>query len=187
MVYQYSARSTNIVVKPFSPMVEGLTRDRDYKIQGYGEDEFLTITLEDDDFTTTSGADGLVVRSFNPNPVATATLTLQQTSESNFIFEQLRQSDRLILGSGMFNLSVVVPIVKSGLANVGLGASTTVSAIAWVEKQADYSFGKESGERAWTLKLANPQYEGSLAAQLANIGATVFNAGVSIANTVNVI
>jgi len=174
MIFQYSAKTTKIVIEPIATTALaqlGLTLPTAHTVAGFGEDEFLTIELADDDYTAISGADGYISRSALPNPLGTSTLTLMQNSPSNIILEALREADKLIVGAGLFKLSVTVPEFKNGAVVSGFGTGETLTATAWITKMADYNFGKETGERAWVLQVAEPKFGNSkLGAIIATIG-----------------
>ena len=169
MIFQYSAKTTKIVIEPIclAQLTSlGITLPTAHTIQGYAEDEFLTIELSDDDYTAISGADGFISRSALPNPLGTGTLTLMQNAPSNLILEALREADKLIVGAGLFKISVTTPQFTNGVLASGFGTGDAVTATAWITKMADYNFGKETGERAWVLQIAEPVFGASKRASL---------------------
>jgi hypothetical protein len=174
-LFQYSARNVIITITPVNKLYQP------FNVLGYGEGAFLTVDLADDDFATTSGADGHVVRSFHPNPIANAVLTLQQTSPSNDQLTFLRNKDRIVVGSGVFGFSVKVPPITNPIAsaipNVQTGISTVISATGYVSKNANYEYGKDSGDRAWNLTLINPEFD-------ANFIDQVFSTSINVANSI---
>jgi len=155
-LFQYSARNVTIKIKPINPLY------KPFSVVGFGEGEFLTVELADDDYTTVSGADGLVVRSFKPNPIGNCSLTLQQTSPSNDALTFLRNKDKEIIGAGIFTLEVIVPPITNDvtqIAGIRSGLSTVITATGYISKIANYTYGKESGERQWGITLVNPVFE----------------------------
>lgn len=174
MLFQYSAKTTIITIEPLA--LAGLSQlgiqmPAIHTVEGFGEDEFLTIELTDDDITTTTGADGVVVRSSIPNKVANGVLTLLQPAPSNLIFEAYRQADKLLFGAGLMKFTVKVPQFKNGTVVSGFGTGETMTATAYVTKMADYKFAKESGERAWGITFVDPEFKNSkLGALLTTIG-----------------
>jgi hypothetical protein len=175
-LFQYSARNVIITITPVNKLYQPFT------VMGYSEGAFLSVDLADDDFATTSGADGHVVRSFHPNPIGNATLTLQQTSPTNDKLTFLRNKDKMVVGSGVFEISVKVPPITNPIAsaipNAQTGISTVISATGYVSKNANYEYGKDSGDRAWNITLINPVFE-------ANVSEQIFNIATNVANTVN--
>lgn len=176
MLFQYSAKTTTITLVPLSLAglaKIGLNVPAGHIVAGFGEDEFLTIEMADDDITTTTGADGFVVRSSLPNKIANGVLTLQQTSPTNLILEAYQKADKLLFGAGLFKFSVKVPTFKTGVLPSGFGTGDTCTATAYVTKMADIKFGKESGERAWAITLVDPQFKstgGAIGAVLGTLG-----------------
>jgi hypothetical protein len=176
-LFQYSAKNT-VITANLNPAA-GIGKSHTFI--GYGEDEFFSIELDDDDYTTVVGADGLVVRSFKPNPVATATLTLMHTSPSNAVLTHLRNMDKEIIGAGVFTLQLTVPPVATNAAVSGaitsiLGAPfTSLTATAYVSKLANYQYSKEVGERAWTLTLVDCIFEKDIANIALNVANSTYN------------
>jgi len=174
MLFQYSAKTTIITLTPIalSALTSlGIAMPASHTLAGFGEDEFLTIEMSDDDVTTVAGADGYVVRSSLPNVIGSGTLTLQQTSPSNLILEAYREADKQVFGAGIFQMEVTVPTFKNGAVISGFGKGETMIATAYVTKMADYKFGKESGERAWGITVVDPLFKNSkIAGDLATIG-----------------
>lgn len=114
-------------------------------VVGKGADTFISIEVADDDWTESVGADGSVVRSLKANNLATATLTLQQTSPINDFLSGKLFADRQLPGAGLFSLTV----------KDLLGTSTFFSGTAYVKKQATMEFAHESTEREWTISLVD--------------------------------
>lgn len=115
-------------------------------IQGYGDGDFVSISFDEDSFTTISGAAGDISRSLNPSTLATVTITLLNGSPSNDVLSGLHITDRAT-GLGTFPL-----MVKDNS-----GRSLFLSDAAWVIKFADMTKGKEAGTTEWTLHCANSQ------------------------------
>jgi hypothetical protein len=185
MLFQYSAQNVNIALSGFAPLFLQKFGSSSHTVSGYGEDTFLEIEIDEDAFATTVGSDGVVVRSLVANPLATGTITLQQSSPSNLIFEGLHQIDKSFVGAGLFSFSVTTPLVQSSLVQSGFGTGSTFTATAWIENTANYSFGKESGERAWSMKFVDPVIEGSTLNNLLNIGASTANIVRTVKTMVN--
>ncbi len=115
-------------------------------IRGYGDGDFVSISFDEDGFTTVSGADGDISRSLNPSTLATVTITLLGGSPSNDVLSGLHIVDRST-GLGTFPL-----FVKDNS-----GRSLFISDAAWVTKFADLTKGKEASTVEWTIQAANSQ------------------------------
>ena len=98
----------------------------------------IMVAKDEDDWTFNAGTTGEVTRTRNLNRLGTITLTLPQTSADNGILSAFAVSGGL--------LSCVV--------KDGSGRSLHVMPEGTVVKPADSEYGKESGERAWSLKGA---------------------------------
>jgi hypothetical protein len=173
MLFQYSAANTLISLSGFGVQLTQRFGSASHTITGYGEDTFLEIEVSDDAFVTKVGADGTVVRSGIENPLATATLSLQQTSPSNLVLEYLHQLDKEILGAGVVTFTVEIPSIKSDFIQSGFGTGVPFTGTAYVKKTASYSYGKESGERSWVLDVVNPVIEKSVLNSLIAVGANI--------------
>ena len=164
MLFQYSAKNTIITISP--QITLGIP---EYVVTGYAENDFASLTLSEDDWATTAGADGLVVRSFHPNPISTMTLTLQQTSPANTFLSYLRNIDKQVIGSGVFAIKIQTPAAAAGLNQNGFGTGNTMScSTAYVSKMADLGYAKDSGDRAWSITLVNAVFEGNIASIMAS-------------------
>lgn len=115
-------------------------------MEGLGEDTFISIEPSADLITAKVGADGEVARSIGTNRMHTVTLTLQQTSPSNDILSGLAATDLLTCGGAAFNLTV------EDLC----GRTMFFAATAWVSKQPNTTFGRETGEREWQMATGTP-------------------------------
>lgn len=119
------------------------------RLTGVAEDTFIEIDRDENTFTKSVGADGEVSRSRTSNKSATATVTLQQTSEDNAYLQGLHNTDENT-GAGIQPFKMVD---KSGTLIV-------LATEAWIEKPAPISFGRDSGTRAWVFALAKVDYTG---------------------------
>lgn len=119
------------------------------RLKGLAEGTFVEIVRDEDTFTKQVGADGEVSRSKTANKSATATITLLQTSEDNAYLQGLHNTDENS-GAGIVPFKV---IDKSG-------TTVAIATESWVQKPADISLGRDSGERAWTIALAKVDFSG---------------------------
>ena len=128
-------------VKTYSPedvtvIVSGV------QIEGKAQD-FCTVAFDEEHFTYSGGSDGEGVRSKNPVKSGTIVLTVMQGSTSNSVLSAASKADDLT-GTGTFSI-----LVKD---NSPQATSLHSADTAWVEKVADAGYGKEAGDREWTIK-----------------------------------
>lgn len=110
-------------------------------VSGYAEDTFVSIEPDGDGTQAQAGADGEVGRSLSNNPLATLTLTLQQTSLSNDAMSDLLNLDRASGGAG------VVPLQVRDLR----GRTVFAASQAWVKQMPTIEYGSELSDREWEL------------------------------------
>lgn len=116
-----------------------------HAVSGFADETFITIEMDNDAFTDNAGADGEVVRTKTNDQRATATLTLQQTSQSNNILSTLHNADILVNGAGVFAFFM----------NDQVGATLIGAPRAWVTKSAPVSRAKTPQSVVWTIRLAS--------------------------------
>ncbi len=115
-----------------------------FAMSGYSEGTFIEVDRDEPTWTKVVGADGLVTRSKTNNFSGTLTLTIKQSSPSNDILSGFLAVDEATNAG-------VVPVLIKDLS----GNSIYFSARAWIAQYANSSFGKEIGDRAWTLSLGD--------------------------------
>ena len=113
-------------------------------ISGFADGEFLNIDQDNESFTMISGADGKASRAKSSDFTGTVTITLAQTSESNKYLTGVHNQDKA-------SNSGALPLQIHDLS----GNSIAFAPQAYIEKMPTVSYGKEVGERAWTLKCAD--------------------------------
>jgi hypothetical protein len=96
----------------------------------------IAVAKDEDDWTFSAGTSGEVTRTRNLNRLGAITITLPQTSQDNGILSAFS------LAGGL--LSCIVKDVS--------GTSLHVMPEGTVVKPADSEYGKESGEREWSIK-----------------------------------
>ena len=114
-------------------------------ITGYGDDTFLELEFDEDDFTEKAGSDGNVTRSHNANNMMTGTLSIMQTALSNGVLTAARNADKALPGSG-----VKAFFVKDLLGN------DVVTGKAYVKKMPTITRGKEAEVHEWAIKVVDP-------------------------------
>ncbi|ASS66376.1 MULTISPECIES: phage protein [unclassified Paenibacillus] len=110
-------------------------------LTGFAED-LVSVAKDEENWTTTVGAQGDVVRSRVNNSLSTITLTLQATSPSVAYLDGLANSGKLFPVSVAYN---------------GTPKETASASQAYVKKPADREYGSESGEREFEIQCLDMQ------------------------------
>lgn len=108
-------------------------------LSGFADGSFVNASRDADDWAKSVGADGETTRSKSNNKAGKIVITLKQSSDSN---------DYL---SGLAVSGAVVPV----LVRDASGRTVIGSESGWVLKPADAEFGKEAGDREWTIDCAD--------------------------------
>jgi len=116
-------------------------------LTGYADGEFCTVDMAEDAWTHQVGADGEECRSKSNNNSATVVLRFLQSSDANRILSEAYLADKA-------NNSGVKPMLIADKSGTSLHASKE----AYVVKPAAAPYGKEGGEREWTIRLADAQH-----------------------------
>lgn len=111
---------------------------------GFTDGTFVKVARDEDSFTKKVGVDGETSRVRTNNNGGTLMLTLHQTSPSNDVLSAFVEADEL------GNEGIVPVLIKDGT-----GRTELFSALAWVKKPADATFGKDVENREWTLELTD--------------------------------
>lgn len=111
-------------------------------LTGYADGDFLTVTPNADVATKQVGADGAVTVSISPDKSGRATLRLQQTSPSNTTMQAFCTAFK--------STGAKVPFYVQDL----FGTTIVSADEAWIATQAEAAFGVESGQREWSVDLA---------------------------------
>jgi len=112
-----------------------------FAISGYADGEFVTITMDEDQFDLKVGTDGEGTRAKSNNNSATVKIMLMQSSDSNTILQSFWNSDK-ISDSGIFPL-----LIKDNS-----GRSLYAADQAWIQKQPEAKFGKTTDTREWIIR-----------------------------------
>jgi len=136
-----AARSTVYSADEVTCMVGGLNIE-----SGRGDDEFLKIEQQEDDFSYKAGIDGEGVFSQNKNTYTLVTITLLQTSAGNAILSGLHTASKL---AGGLQVPVYVEDRK--------GSSMLISAAGMITKMPDEAWAKEAGVTVWTIGVHQPE------------------------------
>lgn len=116
-------------------------------ISGYADGTFVNVARNADAFTLTVGADGESTRAKSNNKSGRFTFTLQQSSPSNDILDEIATSDEL-------NNTGAVAVLVSDKS----GTTIAQAQVAWVVKKPDSGFAKETENREWILETGNLEY-----------------------------
>lgn len=112
-----------------------------FAISGYADGEFVTITMDEDQFDLKVGTDGEGTRAKSNNNSATVKIMLMQSSDANTILQSFWNSDK-ISDSGIFPL-----LIKDNS-----GRSLYAADQAWIQKQPEAKFGKTTDTREWIIR-----------------------------------
>lgn len=112
-------------------------------VQGFSDGEFLTINKASDAFTSVVGTDGEVARSKTNDRRATIEIKLLQTSLTNDLFAAVHKTD-LESNGGAGVGSLLVTDLN--------GRSLYAAGNCWISRAPDVAYGREAGERVWTLE-----------------------------------
>ena len=102
-------------------------------------DEF-TVSREEEKYTYSVGTSGETTRTKNANDLVTLTITVPQASDNN---------DNL---TTLYYVGDPVPVMVKD----NLGTTVLIIPLATIATLPDVSFGKESGQREWTIKGTMP-------------------------------
>ncbi|BBO74399.1 hypothetical protein DSCW_18160 [Desulfosarcina widdelii] len=102
----------------------------------------VVVGRDEDSWSFSAGTSGEATRTKNLNTLGAIKITLPQTSQDNGVLSAYEKSDAL--------LSCVVKD-SSGYSLYAMPEGTVI-------RQAGSEFGKESGEREWTLKGALAEF-----------------------------
>jgi hypothetical protein len=113
-------------------------------VTGFTDGDFITAKYDEDRYTHKAGADGEVGRAKTASRAGTIEITLSATSDAN---------DELSLLFNLGQLGGIDPPVPVSVADLS-GTSLAAAAKAWIKTAPDMTFGKDIGERVWTLQCA---------------------------------
>lgn len=128
---------------------------------GAADGDFVRVEWDSDAFTDKTGADGaLVVREATNDERATVTLILMQPSDGNDLLSDLLTRDRNSPnGAGVGAIEI----------RDSNGETLLRGQQAWVRKPATVTFGKESGNREWPIRVA--ALKGKIGGNIRPVGA----------------
>lgn len=103
---------------------------------GLGDGTFVQVEKSEENYETYVGAQGEITRARNVNPLGQITVTLQNTSPTNAVFNKLAKSKDTFEA---FVIDRNNDTIKAGGSN------------CWFEKPADREWGDETSEIEWTI------------------------------------
>lgn len=118
-----------------------------YTAEGFADGTFITVSRNNQAWNVVSGASGEHARSKSNDLSGTFELTLMQTSATNDILSQYMVLDEAS-NSGKF------PIYIEDIN----GGTKIGAAQAWVQQPPSVEFGKELGDRVWTIEAGEIDY-----------------------------
>ena len=132
-----------VVISLGPPIGEGAT----VTMEGFADGTFITVNRNNPNWSVMSGASGETARARSNDLTGTVELTLMQSSASNNILSAFLTADEAT-NSGKFSFYMED------------GASGTVISAAemWVQQAPTVEFGKELGDRVWTLETGQLVY-----------------------------
>lgn len=134
----------NVVISLGPPLGEGDTTT----MEGFADGTFVTVNRNNPTWSVASGASGETARARSNDQTGTVELTLMQSSASNNILSGFLAADEAT-NSGKFSFRLE-----------DAASGTTISAgEMWVQQAPTVEFGKELGDRVWTLETGQLIYD----------------------------
>lgn len=115
-------------------------------VTGFQDGDACVVARNADNFTKQVGADGEVCRSSQNDPSGRITLTLMYSSLSNNALGAIAALDQAF---GASSVAVAIIDAKSG--------TQVLAPNAWIVRDPDITFGRDSGTREWILDCARLQ------------------------------
>lgn len=134
-VYSYDASQVLVTLGPHS-------------IEGWGDDEFVSIERQSPRFEDKVGSDGDVTRFDTHDDRATVKITVMQSSDANSKLNLLYQADKIPGGAG------IVPFLCLD-KNSQLSAALWAGEKAWISEAPVVAFLRGVEARVWTVRIAH--------------------------------
>lgn len=115
-----------------------------FTLETAGDDDFISVTRDQDFFKDGVDCNGKVYRYACNDPRGTITITLHASSQENGILSLMFYIDALTM-SGIF------PVI---IMDMG-GRDVHVAALCWFVKLPDRNYTKKSGELKWVIRCAD--------------------------------
>lgn len=114
-------------------------------IEGFAEDDFISIEMASEGYNDEVGCDGHVVRLKSADERATVTFILKASSPTNKVLSALYQTDRKASGA----LGVGPLLIRDTQ-----GVTVFAGAQAWICGWPKASLGKRASDREWKIRVA---------------------------------
>jgi hypothetical protein len=129
-------------VKSFNPVLDTLMLGG-VQVTGFSDSKF-TLTPNNSRSTITQGVDSDISVNIDSRHSGTITINLLQNSD------MCRVLDAWIMSTSLGNSSPFFPV-----SLVSVSSDTSLGTVGWVEQQADYETGQETGTRSYTIGVAD--------------------------------
>ena len=136
-----------VTTKDYDPKKVTLTLEA-HVAEGFGDGTFVTVSRSEQSWSVASGASGEHARSKSNNRTGTWEITLMQTSKTNDFLTAKMLADEGPGNAGKFTVNLLD-------AN---GATVVGSLEAWVQKPPSVEYGKDLGDRVWTLESGDIEF-----------------------------
>lgn len=139
-------------IRSYSPTDVDILLAGFYKVGGFVEGSFVTISKDIQPYTTVRTADGEVARSFVKDNTYTITINLASTSPANDILTKIYQADAATQYAKF-------PIfIKDRL-----GSSLFLAPTCWIMQVPELSFGQTVTDRTWVIQATQciPNFGGN--------------------------
>ncbi len=117
-------------------------------LEGFADGTFVTVSRTNQTWTVKSGASGEHARAKSNDRSGTIELTLMQTSASNDFLSLLMALDESSASGGKLPFTL---LDAHGKTAVG-------AAEAWIRQPPSVEYGKELGDRVWTLEAGDIEF-----------------------------
>ena len=117
-------------------------------VTGFADGTFVSITRNNQTWTTVSGASGEVVRSKTNDKTGIIEITLMQSSAFNATLKGYMLADEAT-NAGKFTIQ----IIDNNTGKEIIGATE-----GWCQQPPQIEYGKEQSERQWTIEVGKLLY-----------------------------
>jgi hypothetical protein len=132
-----------MLVRNYSPIDVEILLAGFYKVGGFIDGSFITISKDVQPYQTTRTSDGQVARTFIKDYTYTVTLRLAATSPANDILSKI------------YNLDTQTQYMKFPLfVKDARGTSLFLAPTCWIKNVPDLEFSNQVTERTWVLQAS---------------------------------
>lgn len=139
-------------VRTYSPVDVDILLAGFYKIDGFVQGSFVTVSKDVQPYKTTRTTDGRVARTYIKDQTYTITLRLASTSPANDVLTRIYQADE-------FTQYAKFPMFVKDSS----GTSLLLAPTCWISQVPDLDFSTEVTERTWVIQAAEciPNFGGN--------------------------